>query len=189
MAMAANAVDKFVFRTIFLAPFAEAVVLVQTGGADVNSFAVAVDNVESLAATFLALLTEFVFVRVATGTVEPFGSFVAAGNAQTISANLKRLEVVGMVGANGNLGIEIAMTPIAITAEALALAKIDAVFVVAIFLGLPEVRNAFKLRQFTLNQIAIKFRLSLIAASSAVGIVEPTLEQEPVVRFIGENLA
>ena len=151
MTVAANAVNKFIFRAILLATLAKAVVLVQAVGANINALTVAVNHVESFAAMFLAMLTEFMLFWIASRTVKSFGSFIAAGNAQAISTDLKRLEVVSVIGANRNFSIEVGVAPISIPAKALAFAKVDAVFVAAIFLGLPEIGNAFKLGQLALN--------------------------------------
>ena len=188
MTVAANAVNKFIVRAIFLATLAKAVVLVQAVGANINALTVAVNHVESFAAMFLALLTEFVFVRVATGTVETFGSFIAAGNAQAISTDLKRLEVVSMIGANRNFSIEVGVAPISIPAKALALAKVDAVFVAAIFFGLPEIGDAFKLGKFALNKVAIKLGFGLSPTSAAARVVKAALKQESVEGFVHEEL-
>ena len=62
-------------------------------------------------------------------------------------------------------------------------------FITAIFFGLPEVRDAFEFGKFALNQIAVKFRLSLSTASAAMSILKATLKQETVVRFIHKKLA
>lgn len=78
---------------------AKAVVFVQAVFADVNELAVAINNVESFITRLFALLTEFVFVRVAIGAVKTRRSFVATTNAQAVRANLERLEIVSVVGA------------------------------------------------------------------------------------------
>lgn len=152
-------VDKghLVSIKIFLAMFAEAIVLVQTVVADLNALAVAINNFPSLGAKVLALLAKFFFIRVAIVADEPVRKFPAAGNAQPVSPDIENLEVVGTVLANGNLGVEFGMKPIDITAKAFAAHDLNSVFVAAIFFGLPEIGNAFKLGEFALNQIAIKF--------------------------------
>ena len=74
-----------------------------------------------------------------------------ARNAQAVSTDVERLEVMSVVGANRNLCIEIRMNPVAITAESVATANVDLVLVAVISLGLPEIGNAFEFGKFTLN--------------------------------------
>ena len=164
------------FVEIFFAMFAQAVVLVQAVVANMNAFAVAVDNLPSFGAKILALLAEFFFIRIAVVAEKPVGNFLATRNAKPISSNLENLEVIGMVLTNGNFGVEFGMKPVDVTAKAVAAHDLDSVFVAAVFFGLPEIGNAFKLGNFALNQIAIKFRFGLSPASSAVSVVEPTLK-------------
>ena len=145
------------FVEVVFAMLTKAIVFVQAVFADENAFAVAIDDFPSFGAIVLALLTKFAFFGIAIGAVNSFGNFVGASNAKPVSSDIKSLEVVSMVGANGNFCIEIGMVPISITAEAVALANVNVVLVAAIFFGLPEIWNAFKLGQFALNQVAIKF--------------------------------
>ena len=180
-AMRANigtVVDKghLVSIKIFLTMLAKAIVLVQAVVADVNALAVTIDNLPRLGAKVLALLAEFFFIRVAVVADEPVGKFAGTRNAQPVSPDLENLEVIGMVLTNGNFGVEFGMKPVDVTAKAVAAHDLDSVFVAAVFFGLPEIGNAFKLGNFALNQIAIKFRFGLSPASSAVSVVEPTLK-------------
>ena len=122
-----------------------------------NTFTVAIDSVESFAAIFFAMLTKFAFIRIAIGAVKSFGNFVGARNAKSVGTDIKGLEVVSVVSANGNFCVEVRMVPISITAEAVALANVNVVLVAAIFFSEPEIGNVFEFGQFALNQIAIKF--------------------------------
>ena len=83
----------------------------------------------------------------------------------------------------------VGMKPVDITAKAVAANDLNAMFVVAIFFGLPKIGNLLKLGEFALNQIAIKFGFGLSTASATVRVIEPTLKQESVVRLIHEKLA
>ena len=98
---------------------AKAVVLVKAVFADVNTFAVSIDDFPSFGTIVLALLAEFgIIVAV---VAEKFGrKFARTGNANTIGADLEDLEVVGMVLANGNLGVEVRVNPIDVTAKTIA---------------------------------------------------------------------
>ncbi len=60
--------------------------------------------------------------------------------------------------------------------------------VAAVFFSEPKIGNAFEFGQFALNQIAVKIRLNLIAAGAAVSVVKSTLQEQPVVRFVHEEL-
>ena len=161
-AMRANigtVVDKghLVSIKIFLTMLAKAIVFVQAVVANVNAFAVPIDNLPSFGAKILALLAEFFFIRIAVVAAKSVGNFLATRNAKPISSNLENLEVIGMVLTNGNFGVEVGMKPVDVTAKAVAAHDLDSVFVAAVFFGLPEIGNAFKLGDFALNQIAIKF--------------------------------
>ena len=145
------------FVVVFFAMFAKTVVFVKAMVADVNAFAVAIDDFPSFGAIVLALLTKFAFFGIAIGAVNSFGNFVGASNAKPVSSDIKSLEVVSVVGANGNFCVEVGMRPISITAEAVSLANVNVVLVAAIFFGQPEIGNVFEFGQFALNQIAIKF--------------------------------
>ena len=96
-------------------------------------------------------MAEFAFIGVTIRAVKPFGSFAAARNAQAVSADLKGLEVVSVVGANRNLCIEVRVRPISVPAKTVAGANVDIVFVATISLGQPEVGNVFKFGKFALN--------------------------------------
>ena len=144
------------FIEVLFTMLAEAIVLVQAVFADVNALAVAINDFPSFGAKILALLTEFGTV-IAVVAEKPFGKFAGAGNTQSVCSDLENLIVVLMVSANGNFSLEVGMMPISITAEAVPASDTNVMFVAAIFFGLPEIWNSFKLRKFTLNQITIKF--------------------------------
>ena len=145
------------FVEVIFAVLAKAIVLVQAVVADLNALAVTIDNLPRLGAKVLALLAEFFFIRVAVVADEPVGKFAGTRNAQPVSPDLENLEVMSVVLANGNFGVEFGMNPVDITAEAVAAHDLNTVFVAAVFFGLPEIGNAFKLGEFALNQISIKF--------------------------------
>jgi len=141
---------------IFFAVLAEAIILVQAVVADVNTFAVAINDFPSFGTIIFTFLAELATVVVAIVT-EKFGrNFISAGNAKSVGAYIENLVVLLMVSANRNFSVEVRVTPVRITAETIAASNMDAMFVVTIFFRLPEVRNALKLGNFTLNQIAIK---------------------------------
>ena len=81
------------------------------------------------------------------------------------------------------------MNPVRISAKATAASDVNAMFVTAIFFGLPEIRNALKLGNFTLNQIPVEFGLGLSSTGTAVRVVESTLKQKPVLRLVHKQLA
>ena len=143
------------FIEVFFAMLAKAVVLVQAMFTDVNALAVPINDFPSFGAKILALLTEFgSFVAV---IAEKFvRKFAGAGNAKSIGADLEDLEVVGMVLANGNFSVEVWMNPVRISAEAVPARDTNVMLVAAVFFGFPEIGDAFKLGQFTLNKVAIK---------------------------------
>ena len=141
---------------IFFAVLAEAIILVQAVVADVNTFAVAINDFPSFGTIIFTFLAELATVVVAIVT-EKFGrNFISAGNAKSVGAYIENLVVLLMVSANRNFSVEVRVTPVRITAETIAASNMDAMFIAAVFFGLPEVRNALKLGNFTLNQIAIK---------------------------------
>ena len=141
---------------IFLTMLAEAVIFVETTFADVNALAVAINDFPSFGAVVFTFLAELATVVVAIVT-EKFGrNFISAGNAKSVGTYIENLVVLLMVSANRNFSVEVRVTPVRITAETIAASNMDAMFIAAVFFGLPEVRNALKLGNFTLNQIAIK---------------------------------
>ena len=173
---------------ILLAMLAEAVIFIETAFADVNAFTVAIDNVPRLRAIVLALLTELATIVVTIIAKKLRRNFVGAGNAKSICADLEYLEVVSVVLPDRNFGIEVRVNPIAITTKTTTASDVNVVFVAAVFFSLPEVRNAFQSGNLTLNKVAVKFRFSLSAASTAISVVEPTLKQKPVIRFVHKEL-
>ena len=94
-----------------------------------------------------------------------------------------------MVLANRNLSVKVRVCPVGITAKTVTARNVNAMFIAAIFFCLPEVRDAFKLGNFPLNQVTIKLGLGLSTTSAAVSIVEATLEQKPVERLVHKQLA
>ena len=81
------------------------------------------------------------------------------------------------------------MRPIRIAAKTTAASDINVALVPAIFFSLPEIRNAFKLGKFTLNQVAIKIRFGLRTVRAAACVVKATLQKEPIVGLVHEKLA
>ena len=102
---------------------------------------------------------------------------------------MESLEVVSVVLPDRNFSVKVRVGPVSITAKTVTERKVNAMFIPAIFFGLPEVRDAFEFGKFTLNQIAIKFRFGLSATGTAMSVVKATLKQKPVERFIHEELA
>ena len=167
----------FAFVEVLLAMLAKAIVLVEAVVADVDAFAVAIDNLPSFGAKILALLTEFGLVVAVVA--EKFGrKFADAGNANSIGADLEDLEVVGMVGVR----------PVRIAAEAVPARDTNVMLVAAVFFGLPEIGNALKRGEFALNQIAIELGFGLGTTSTAVSVVKAALKQKSIERLIHEKL-
>ena len=177
------------FIEVFFAMLAKAIVLVQAMFADVNAFAVAIDDFPSFGAKILALLTELGFVLIAVVAEKPFGKFAGTGNAKPIGADLEDLEIIGMVLADRNLSVEVRVNPITIAAKTVAASDTNVMFVAAIFFGFPEIGDAFKLGKFALNKVAIKLGFGLSSTSAAVSIVETALKQESVLWLVHEKLA
>ena len=141
------------FIEVLFAMLAKAVVFVQAMFTDVNAFAMTVNDFPR--AKILALLAEFGFVVAVVA--EQFGrKFASTGNAKPIGADLEDLEIVGMVLADRNLGVEVGVNPITISAEAVTASDTNVVFVAAVFFGFPEIGDAFKFGKFALNKVAIK---------------------------------
>ena len=176
------------FIMVFLAVLTEAVIFVKAMVADLNTFTVAVEYFSSFRSIIFTLLTEFAAIVIAIVTEKFRRNFVGAGNAKPVSPNFENLEIVLMVVANGNFGVEIRMRPVSITAKTVTARNVNAMFITAIFFSLPEIWNSFKLRKFTLNKVTIKFRFSLSPTGTAARVVKSTLKQKPVVRFIHEEL-
>ena len=176
------------FVEILLAVFTKAIIFVQTTFADVNALAVPIDNVPCFRAIILTLVTEFATVVIAIVTEKPVRKFAGAGNTKSVGADIENLVVVLMVSANGNFCVKIGVAPVAISAKTTAASNMDSMFVIAIFFRFPEIGNLLQLGEFTLNQIAIKFRFSLSPTSAAARVVKPTLKQESVERFVHEQL-
>lgn len=177
------------FVEILLAVFTKAIIFVQTTFADVNALAVPIDNVPCFRAIILTLVTEFATVVIAIVTEKPVREFARAGNTKSVCTDIENLVVVLMVSANGNFSVEIGVRPITVSTETVAASDVNAIFVAAIFFSFPEIGHTLKFGNFALNQIAIKFRFSLCATSAAVRVIQPTLKQESVVRFVHEKLA
>ena len=132
------------FVVIFFAMFAEAIVLVQAMVADVNAFAVPIDNFPCFGAKILALLAEFGLVVAVVA--EKFGrKFAGAGNANPISADLEDLEVIGMILPNRNLSVEVRVNPIRVAAKTTAASDTNVMLVAAIFFSLLEIGYVLKL--------------------------------------------
>ena len=125
--------------------------------ANVNTLAIAVENLPSFGARFLAFLTKFTLIGFTIGTIKPIGNFITAGNTKPISTNGESFEVVFMVGANRNFSVKLRVRPIRISAEAFSTSDINGTIIFAILFRFPEVRNVFEFGKFTLHQIAIKF--------------------------------
>ena len=123
---------------------AEAVIFVETTFADVNALAVAINDFPSFGAVVFAFLTEFSIIVVAVVAKKFVRKFAGARNAKSVSPNIENLEVMSVVLANGNFGVEVWMNPVTITSKAVTASDMNAMFVTAIFFGLPEVRNALK---------------------------------------------
>ena len=142
---------------IFLAMFTKAIILIQAVVADVDTLAMTINNLPSFRSIIFALLTEFAVVVVAVIAKKLRIKFAGARNAKSVSTNIENLVVVLMVLTNGNFSVEVGVAPIRITAKTVTARDVNAMFVAAIFFGLPEIGHAFKLGNFALNQIAIKF--------------------------------
>ena len=112
-----------VFRIIFVAMFAEAIMLVKTVFTDVNNVAVRIEN----------------FPR--------FRSIIFAFLAEAVGTNREIFEVESVIVANGNFGVEIPVSPVRIAAEARAAPDMDVVFVAAVFFryGVPSLIIQFNL--------------------------------------------
>ena len=141
---------------ILFAMFAKAVMRVEAVLADMNSFAVAVDDFPRFGTRFVAVLAKLVFVGVTAVAVQSAGNFVAATNAQPVSPDIEDFEVVEMIFANGDFGVKVGMRPVGIAAEAVAAGNVNVAFVAAIFLCEPEIWSVFEFGKFTLNKVAIK---------------------------------
>ena len=97
---------KFAAKEIFVAVFAKTIVFVPTAFTNANNFAAMIKNFPSFRSIILALLTEFGIV-VAVVAKKLGRDFAGARNAKPIGSDRENLEVVGMVVANGNLGVEV----------------------------------------------------------------------------------
>lgn len=96
-------------------------------------------------------MAKFAVVMVAVVAKKLRIKFAGTGNAKSIGADLEDPEVVGVVLSNGNFSVEVGMRPVGITTKTVTARNVNAMFVIAIFFGHPEVRNALKLGKFTLN--------------------------------------
>lgn len=143
--------SEFASRMILLTMIAVTVITFQAISANLNEVTAIINDLPSFIAGLIALLAEFAFIGVTIRAVKSFGSFAAARNAQAVSADIKGLEVVKMVMANGNLCIEVRMRPVSVPAKTVAGANVDIVVVAAISLGQPEIGNVFEFGKFALN--------------------------------------
>ena len=174
---------------IFFAVFAKTIMAVEAVLANLNAFAVAVDDFPRFGVILVAVLAKLVFVGVAAVAIKPAGNFVAATNTQAVSPDLEDFEAVEMIFANGDFGVKVGMRPVGIAAEAVSTGNVNVAFVAAVFLGNPEIGSVFKLGKFTLNEVAVKFGFSLRTASAAACFIQPTLKQKTVAGFVNENLS
>ena len=174
---------------IFFAVFAKTIMAVEAVLANLNAFAVAVDDFPRFGVILVAVLAKLVFVGVAAVAIKPAGNFVAATNTQAVSPDLEDFEAVEMIFANGDFGVKVGMRPVGIAAEAVSTGNVNVAFVAAVFLGNSEIGNVFKLGKFTLNEVAVKFGFSLRTASAAACFIQPTLKQKTVAGFVNENLS
>ena len=134
--------------------------------ANLNEFAVTVNDFPSFGGKLFALMAVFVFVGVARIAEEPAGNLFTTANAQAVSADSEDFEVEEMIFANGDFGVEFRMRPIRIIAEAFA----------------------FEIGQFALNEVAINFRFVVRAASAAACFVQTTSKQKSIAGFVNEDL-
>ena len=141
-----------------------------------NAFTVAVEDFPSFRRIIFAFLTEFAIIVVAVLAKKFVRKFAGAGNAKSVSPNLENLEVVLMVSANGNFGVEVGVRPVCVSTKTVTARDMNGMFIATIFFGLPEVRNALKFGNFTLNQIAIKFGFVLSPTGAAMSVIEATLK-------------
>ena len=139
------------FVVVFLAMLAEAVIFVETTFAHVDTLAVAINDFPCFGTIIFTFLAELATIVIAILTEKFRRNFVGAGNAQPVGADIENLEVVLMVLTNGNFGVEVGVAPVAISAKTTAASDVNAMFISAIFFSLPEVGNALKLGNFTLN--------------------------------------
>ena len=118
---------------IFFAMFAKAVVMIEAVLANMNSFAVTVNDFPRFGTGVVAFLAVLVFVGVTAVAVQSAGNFVAATNAQAVSSDIKDFVVIVMIFANGDFGVEIGVRPVGIPAEAVAAGNVNVAFVATIF--------------------------------------------------------
>ena len=149
--------DNLVAGVILFAMFAKTIMIVAAVLANLNAFAVAVDDFPRFGIILVAVLAVLIFVRIARIAVQPAGNFVATANAQAVSADIKDFEIVEMVFANGDFSVEVGMRPVGIAAETFAAGNVNVAFVATIFFGEPEIGGVFKFGQFALNEVAVKF--------------------------------
>ena len=141
---------------ILFAVFAKAVMIVEAVLADVNSFAVAVDDFPRFGTRFVAVLAKLVSVGDTAVAVQSAGNFVAATNAQPVSPDLEDFEVVEMIFANRDFRVEFGVWPVGIAAEAVAGVNVNVAFVAAVLFGEPKIGSVFEFGKFALNEVAIK---------------------------------
>ena len=148
-----------------------------------------IKNFPCFRSIILALLAQFAVIVVAVLAKKFVRKFAGTRNAQSVSPNIESLKIVVRVVANRNFSVKVGMNPICVASKAITAGDMNAMFIPAIFFGLPKIGHALKFGKFALNQIAVKFRLSLSTASAAMSIVKATLKQETVVRFVHKKLA
>ena len=145
------------FFMIFFAMLAKAIIFVKAMVADLDTLTVTVEDFPSFISIIFALLAQFAVIVFAVFAKEFRRKFAGTGNAKPVSTNVENLEVVSVVLTDRNFSVKVSVRPVRVTAKTVTARNVNAMFIAAIFFGLPEVRDAFEFGKFTLNQIAIKF--------------------------------
>ena len=155
---------------------------------DLNPITLFVANIEQLAATALAIIAG-VTSAAATVAINSVVGFLSADDAQAPSADFQRILILQItIRADTDVAVEIAVSPVRITAEAFP-DHYEVGPIANSRVGLPEIRNIFQHRNLALNQITVELGILGSPVNPSGGVVHPALHQQPAARAVSENLA
>lgn len=143
-------------RIVFVAMAAKQITVFKANVANVDMFAVFVDDVSGAVTAASAFVASFAISGIAIFAVKVFGNFFTATNAKPIDADSKSFEVVKVIVVNGNRRSKVGERPILVTAEAVAGIDVNVAAVIEVSLAVPSVGHFFEQGNFTLNDVKVK---------------------------------
>ena len=139
---------------------------------------------------FLAFIAHFirVIIRIiAVRAIKICRYFLAAFYAKAIGAQFEPLIIISMVTPYADFRIKICIKPIRIAPKAFPRTN-NAMTVVMVGIGLPQIYRTLQLGNFPLHQITVQLHILLRTISATAGIVQTALQKNAISRHIAKNL-